>query len=84
MTENEMAGPHHQINGHEFEQTPGLVMGREAWRAAISGVTGSDTTTERQSTKIAFILMASRQVLPPRGIPEASAAIVPRRENRDL
>ena len=23
MTENEMVGWHHQINGHEFEQTPG-------------------------------------------------------------
>ena len=23
VTENEMAGRHHQINGHEFEQTPG-------------------------------------------------------------
>ena len=22
-TENEMAGWHHQLNGHEFEQTPG-------------------------------------------------------------
>ena len=23
MTEDEMVGRHHQINGHEFEQTPG-------------------------------------------------------------
>ena len=23
MTENEMVGQHHQLNGHEFEQTPG-------------------------------------------------------------
>ena len=23
MTENEMVGWHHQLNGHEFEQTPG-------------------------------------------------------------
>ena len=23
MTENEMAGWHHWLNGHEFEQTPG-------------------------------------------------------------
>ena len=22
-TENEMVGQHHQLNGHEFEQTPG-------------------------------------------------------------
>ena len=41
MTENEMAGPHHQINGHEFEQTPGLVMDRKAWHAAVHGITKS-------------------------------------------
>ena len=23
MTENEMVGWHHELNGHEFEQTPG-------------------------------------------------------------
>ena len=24
MTENEMVGWHHQVNGHEFEYTPGV------------------------------------------------------------
>ena len=24
MTEDEMAGWHHQVNGHEFEQAPGV------------------------------------------------------------
>ena len=24
MTEDEMAGWHHQLDGHEFEQTPGV------------------------------------------------------------
>ena len=37
--EDEMAGWHHQLDGHEFE----LVMDREAWRAAIHGVTKSRT-----------------------------------------
>ena len=30
-----MVGWHHQLNGHEFEQTPG---DREAWHAAVHGV----------------------------------------------
>ena len=24
MTEDEMVGPHHQLDGHKFEQTPGV------------------------------------------------------------
>ena len=30
MTEDEMVGGHHQLNGPEFEQTPGDVKGWEA------------------------------------------------------
>ena len=32
---------HHRLNGHEFEQAPGLVMDREIWHAAAHGVTKS-------------------------------------------
>ena len=28
MTEDEMVGWHHQLNGHEFEQTPGVSEGQ--------------------------------------------------------
>ena len=30
MTEDEMAGWHHQLNGHESEQAPGVGDGRES------------------------------------------------------
>ena len=46
MTEDEMAGWHHWLDGRESEWTPELVMDREAWRAAIQGVTESDTTEQ--------------------------------------
>ena len=31
MTGNKMAGWHHRLNGHEFEQTPGDGEGQGAW-----------------------------------------------------
>ena len=46
MTEDEMVGWHHRLNGHEFEQAPGvgkLLQDREAWRAVVQGVSKSLT-----------------------------------------
>ena len=42
-TENLIVGWHQRLNGHEFEQALELVMDREAWRAAVHGVTNSWT-----------------------------------------
>ena len=42
-TEDEMVGWHHQLNGHESEQTQGASEGQEAWCAAAHGVTESQT-----------------------------------------
>ena len=43
MTGNEMVGWHHQLDGHEFEQAPGVGEGREAWCAAVHVVAKSWT-----------------------------------------
>ena len=43
VTEDEMTGWHHQLNGHAFEQTVGESEGQKAWPAAVLGVTKSQT-----------------------------------------
>ena len=40
MTEDEMVGWHHRLNGHEFKQTL-IVKDIEAWHAAVHGFTKS-------------------------------------------
>ena len=42
-TKDEMVRWHHQFNGHEFEQTLEIVKEREAWYAAVHGVTKNRT-----------------------------------------
>ena len=39
VAENEVVGWHHQLNGHGFEETPGDSEDKEAWCAAVQGVT---------------------------------------------
>ena len=43
MTEDQIVGWHRQLNGHEFEWTPGVCVDREAWRAVFHGVLKSET-----------------------------------------
>ena len=45
MTEGGMIGWHHQLNGHEFEQTPGDCEGQESLMCSSPwGCKESDTT----------------------------------------
>ena len=48
MTKDEMGGWNHRLNGHEFEQTLEIVKDREAWGAAVHGVTKSQTQLSDQ------------------------------------
>ena len=41
VTENNMVGWHHLLNGHEFEQIWEIGKDREAWHAAVHGVAKS-------------------------------------------
>ena len=41
MTEDEIVGWYHQLNGHEFELTPGDGEGQKAWRGAVLGIAKS-------------------------------------------
>ena len=43
MTEDEVVGWHHRLNGHEFEWTLGVGDGLEAWCPVVHGVTKSQT-----------------------------------------
>ena len=43
MTDDEMVGWHHWLNGQEFEKLQEIVKDREAWQAVVHGVAKSQT-----------------------------------------
>ena len=43
MTEDEMVGWYHRLNGHEISKLWELVIDREAWRTTVHGVAKSWT-----------------------------------------
>ena len=59
MTEDEMVGWHHQLNGLEFERTPGTnstegLKNRESWCAAVRRVSKSWTRLSAWTTTKRF------------------------------
>ena len=52
--EDETAEQCLQLNEHKSEQTPGTVKGRGTWRAAVHGVTKSQTHLSYRTTPVKF------------------------------
>ena len=61
-TEDEMAGWHHGLDGHESEWTPGAGDGQEAWCVVIHGVTKSWTWLS-DWTELIYIYISFNYVL---------------------
>ena len=51
MTEHEMVGWHHRLNGHEFEQTLGNSEGQGSLACCSSWATEEDTTERLNNNK---------------------------------
>ena len=61
MKEDEMVGWHQQLNGREFEQTPGdTVKDGEAWRAAVHGVAKSRTRLNDRIAASVYMLEGTK------------------------
>ena len=63
VTEDEMVEWHHWPNGHEFEQAPGDVKDKEAWRASVHGVIKSQTRLSDWTTKMTTIIIRETEEL---------------------
>ena len=51
---DELFGWYHQLHGPEFEQTPKMVKDREAWCAAVHGVTVRHNLATEQQQQLCF------------------------------
>ena len=56
MTEDEMAGWHHRLDGHSLSELWELVTDREAWRASIHEVAKSRTRLKRLSSSSSIFM----------------------------
>ena len=60
---NEMAGWHHWLNGHEFEHAPEVGDDREAWCAAVCGVTRIWTRLSNWTENWTFIMVMELTIM---------------------
>ena len=67
MAEDEMIGCHHQLNGHEFEQTLGDSQGHRVWHAVVHAVAKSQTWlidwTTRNTQERTFLTLRETKLL---------------------
>ena len=65
VTEDEVVGWHHWLNGHESEQTPGdgAVKDREVWCAAVHGVAKNQIQLSNWTSSASIAKKLSRQVM---------------------
>ena len=59
MTETEMVGWHHWLNGHDLHKFWEAVKDREAWRAAVHGVAKSHTRLSNWTTTLKTLFKTS-------------------------
>ena len=55
MTEDEMAGRHHQLNGLNLRKFQEMVKDREVWRTTVHGVAESDATERLNSNRVEYV-----------------------------
>ena len=63
MTEDKMVGWHHRLNGHEFEQAPGVGDGQGGLVCCHGGRKELNTTERLNSTELVACLLALNTVL---------------------
>ena len=65
MTEDEMAGWHHQLNGHEFEQAPGDGEGQGSQACCSPWGHKESDTTEQLNNNIIYSYRCCDYMGPP-------------------
>ena len=64
VTEDEMLGWHHRLNGHELEQTWGESGGQRAWWATVYGISKSQTRLSSWTSPVRYRSAASITIQP--------------------